>query len=408
MKKVFCLFWGLAILALFSCAKPSSSEDNTDDIIGPNAITDLAVVNVTTNSITLQWTAPGDDDTVGYAQEYDLRVSYDSITADNFSQTFRITGDLGPLPSRMTQQDVVDNLQPDSIYYFALKSRDDADNWSAISNCARGQCAAIHIVSMPDTALQRIIREHINKPNGDIYSNEVDTITQVDAPGMQIASIEGLQYFTSLQILMVPSNNISDISPIANLQQLGQVDITFNIIGNIQPLEGHEGIFLLHIGANPISDISPLSTITALRQLWLYDTDVTDFSPLYDLPHLTDIHFGSCNLSDIGFMAYLTHVRIAQLSDNHFTSISPLAADTALMSIGLDGSTINDLTPLADLHNLNDISLRNNNVSDIQPLVDNEGIASGDIVRLNSNPLSQVSIDSLIPLLEARGVTVLR
>ncbi len=398
----------ICALVLVVCSKPSSNGENTDDSTPPNTITDLSVVNVTSNSITLQWTAPGDDDTLGYATEYDLRVSFDSITTVNFSQAYRITGELNPAPARFIQQHIVDMLEPDSTYYFAIKARDDADNWSGLSNCTHGHCPAIATVAFPDSALERVIRQYIHKPTGPILSSDVDTVTQVDAPGQGIGDITGLEYFTSLRILMIPSNNINDISPLSYLHQLGELDITFNHISDLTPLTGHESIYLLHIGENPINNISALSSITALRQFWLYETQVTDFSPLYNLPHLEDIHFASCNLSDLGFMAHLTHVKIAQLSSNHFTSVAPLAGDTALVGLGLDFSDISDLTPLTGLHNLNSLSLHSNNVSDIQPLVDNPGIASGDIIYLNNNPLSQVSIDSLIPALEARGVTVIR
>jgi hypothetical protein len=40
--------------------------------------------------------------------------------------------------------------------------------------------------------------------------------------------------------------------------------------------------------------------------------------------------------------------------------------------------------------------------------VSNTGLAAGDTVYLQGNPLSGQSIDSYIPILEGRGVTVLR
>lgn len=390
------------------CSKPSSVDNEPVDSIPPRAITDLQVVNTTTNSITLQWTAPGNDDTIGFAAEYDLRVSYSSINEANFPQAYQLTGDLHPNYGGTIQQHVVDLLEPDSAYYFAIKAKDDADNWSGISNCAQGHCPAIETVIIADSALAYVIRQYIHKPDGDILSSDVDTITQVDAVDRGISSLIGLDYFSSLRILMLPGNEIISITPLTGLRQLGSVDLTNNHISDLTPLAGHDGISMLHIGGNPISDISPLSTIEALQQLWIYGTQVTDFSPLYGLTHLDDIHFANCNLTDIGFMSQLTHVRIAQLSGNHFTSIEPLAGDTALIAIGLDNSEISDLTPLIPLVNLVGLSIQSNNVSDIQPLVYNSGIDSGDVIYLNDNPLSQISIDSLIPVLEARGVTVYR
>jgi Leucine-rich repeat (LRR) protein len=412
MKKMLVLFVVCAILAIFLavCSKPSSSGGDSDDNIPPNRITDLTVTSVTTNSITLQWTAPGDDDTVGFAVEYDIRISADSITAANFAQATRFDAEVSPFLSHTIQQFTIVPLEPDSAYYFALKSTDEAENWSEISNCAMGRCAAVITVAIPDTALERIVRAHIHKPNGAILSSDVDTVTQLDARNSRVYNITGLEYFTRLNLINISSNEITDITPLTDLMELSFVDITFNHISNLTPLADHLHIQTLYAGINPIDNISPLSTLTYLRQLWLYETGLGDgdFEPLYGLTHLEDIHFASLGLTTLDFMSHLTHVRIAQLGMNYFTSVAPLAGDTALVGLGLDFSDITDLAPLTGLHNLNGLSIRDNNVSDLQPLVDNQGIASGDMLYLYDNPLSQVSIDSLIPILEDRGVIVYR
>ena len=70
------------------------------------------------------------------------------------------------------------------------------------------------------------------------------------------------------------------------------------------------------------------------------------------------------------------------------------------------GRGIIDLSGLEYCVNLTSLQLGDNQVSNIQPLVDNAGLASGDSVDLTNNPLSLHSIKDLIPLLEARGVTV--
>jgi hypothetical protein len=52
------------------------------------------------------------------------------------------------------------------------------------------------------------------------------------------------------------------------------------------------------------------------------------------------------------------------------------------------------------------LGLMQNPISDISPLVDNLGLGEGDTVILVNNPLSEESINTYIPELEARGVTV--
>lgn len=62
--------------------------------------------------------------------------------------------------------------------------------------------------------------------------------------------------------------------------------------------------------------------------------------------------------------------------------------------------------PLLNLVNLIKLNLHDNDIVDIETLVNNSGINSGDEIWLESNPLSDTSINTYIPQLEARGVTV--
>lgn len=85
-------------------------------------------------SMALVWTAPGDDGTVGRASRYELRYWSAPITTANYASTWRVNGLLPPKPAGATESFAVPNLVPGRKYYFALKTMDDAGNWSPISN----------------------------------------------------------------------------------------------------------------------------------------------------------------------------------------------------------------------------------------------------------------------------------
>ncbi|MFC2000428.1 hypothetical protein ACFLXE_06715 [Chloroflexota bacterium] len=68
---------------------------------------------------------------------------------------------------------------------------------------------------------------------------------------------------------------------------------------------------------------------------------------------------------------------------------------------------MSDISPLQNLTSLKDVDLRANQITDIQTLVDNTGLSDGDQVSLSGNPLSDTSINTYIPQLEARGVQVI-
>lgn len=93
-----------------------------------------AAQTVTWNSVQLSWTAPGDDSVTGTAAQYDLRYSTASITTANFSSATRWSGTPTPTAAGTRQTVTVTGLQPNTTYYFAMKTADEVPNWSGLSN----------------------------------------------------------------------------------------------------------------------------------------------------------------------------------------------------------------------------------------------------------------------------------
>jgi len=61
---------------------------------------------------------------------------------------------------------------------------------------------------------------------------------------------------------------------------------------------------------------------------------------------------------------------------------------------------------LINLTNLHLLKIGNNYISNINPLVQNQGFGANDKINLVGNPLSDISINTYIPQLRARGVIV--
>ncbi|CAJ1228538.1 hypothetical protein LZY01_03520 [Levilactobacillus zymae] len=99
--------------------------------------------------------------------------------------------------------------------------------------------------------------------------------------GDQVYSLEGLQYAVNLTYLSLNSGlnapsgayygNVTDISPLAGLTKLTQLDIQYN----------------------RISDLTPLENLTNLKSLSTSFNRIADFRPLKDLPKLTDFTYGN-------------------------------------------------------------------------------------------------------------------
>lgn len=110
----------------------------TDNVVDTNTWRNdtlfLPVGTQVTNpdSITLTWTAPGDDGNVGTATEYDFRWSRNPITSANWASATPFAGE--PLPRISGTKESWTLPALTGAYYIREKTRDEAFNWSAISN----------------------------------------------------------------------------------------------------------------------------------------------------------------------------------------------------------------------------------------------------------------------------------
>jgi hypothetical protein len=94
----------------------------------------VAVSSAASTPFAIQWTAPGDDSLTGRATSYDLRHSGAPITAANFSSATRLLGIPAPALPGTPESFVISGLLDGTPVYLAIKTADEAGNWSGISN----------------------------------------------------------------------------------------------------------------------------------------------------------------------------------------------------------------------------------------------------------------------------------
>jgi hypothetical protein len=104
------------------------------DVTPPAAVTDLVVVQASNDYALLSWTAPGDNGSTGTVAAYDLRYSTQPINAANFATATQVPTAPAILAAGSAQSYGMTGLAASTTYYVALKARDAANNWSAVSN----------------------------------------------------------------------------------------------------------------------------------------------------------------------------------------------------------------------------------------------------------------------------------
>lgn len=137
-----------------------------EPVAAPQATTTLAISSHDTTSATLSWNAVTADSDAGMF--YDVRYSTAPITGTNWNaatsvQTTRITyGDL--VPNGTMRNYLVAGLTPSTTYYFAIKAKYEASDWSTISNTVSTTLATQHVSTHTSTASQEAVVLPISHP----------------------------------------------------------------------------------------------------------------------------------------------------------------------------------------------------------------------------------------------------
>lgn len=88
---------------------------------------------------------------------------------------------------------------------------------------------------------------------------------------------------------MLFTNAVTDISPLANLTKLVDLNIHTQDISDLTPLSGLTALEELRLAGNSFTDISPLRGLSSLIYLELTGNDLTDITPLSGLPNLMQL-----------------------------------------------------------------------------------------------------------------------
>ena len=166
-----------------------------------------------------------------------------------------------------------------------------------------GSVAFAQVVDIPDPYLRTAIQDALNIPRGGAITRDAMlNLVRFDAGNRDgdsdIASISGLEHATNLEDLALPHNSFSDISPIASLTKLTDLNLWgCRNIEDITPLAHLRNLRILVLVRSQVSDLSPLSGLIKLNWLQLHVNQIVDFSPLSNLVNL-DLLWIYRNLGD--------------------------------------------------------------------------------------------------------------
>ncbi len=387
---IIALLFGAALAACSGNPGDVEGElDNEDgDGIAPSVVTDLRVVSFSSTSVTLAWTATGDDTTAGTATSYDLRYSKDPIGWTDWEDATQVPDEPVPAPSGTAEQMEILGLADGSTYYFGMEVFDEEGNWQGISNVVGVTCYDDFVVTFADPVLETAVRAEISLPTGDIRRSDLLGLTGLQATGKGVADLGGIEYCPNLRFLTLTSNDIEDLTPLAGLDNLEDLNLAGNEISDITALAGLTDLVNLRLDDNLISTIPSLAALTSLQRLYVERNTLSDIAGLAGLTALKDLRLRDNDIIDITSLAGLTNLEMLFLSFNGVSDITALAELEKLEYLEFNNANLTNISSLTELTGLVYLFLANNHVSDLSALA---GLTSLEILVLMGNQISSVA-----------------
>ena len=255
------------------------------------------------------------------------------------------------------------------LHYFQLRNQQAEGtwvlpklpiHWLILSNCGLTDADMPYITA-------------INVDDGDRF-NELYALNLGDNA---ITSLSGIERLTTLNVLLVQRNNISDLSPLSDLTRIHSLNISWNpAITSIEPLAqgmretlvnldmaglavdltpvgGMENLDHLRIGDDWNShrialDLAPLSGLTGLKYLHVLGAKLDNVDAISSMSGLICIDLQNCGMTSAKLTALNGHPLTTEinLERNFLRTLDELDLSTLpqLKEIALDGNAISDFS----------------------------------------------------------------
>ena len=145
---------------------------------------------------------------------------------------------------------------------------------------------------MPDAHLEQAVRERLEIPDEiPIHPGDMAELYGLVIEH-DVKFLKGLEHAINLEILHIGRCEVSDLTPLAELENLRMLKLFGNRISDLTPLAGLINLQVLQLQDNQIVDISPLAGLVNLKELNLGENPILDFTPIYGLVGIETLLLG--------------------------------------------------------------------------------------------------------------------
>ena len=152
--------------------------------------------------------------------------------------------------------------------------------------------------------------------------------------------------------------DIDNLQDIKKLKNIRWITLAYQNISDLSPLADLTGLETLDLRNNPmLTDIPPLSGLGSLTTLVIFDTGVSDLSALRDCPRLTLVDVGNTQITSPAALAGLDALQTLVIRKAPLDTLDGIESHPLLEKLYLSETPVNDLSPLLGLPRLQTVEV---------------------------------------------------
>ncbi|AOV08758.1 CotH kinase family protein [Sporosarcina ureilytica] len=195
-----------------------------------------------------------------------------------------------------------------------------------------------------DPMIEQHVKDEFKTEN--VSKRLLQSIEVLDLSNKNLTSIQGLEAFTNLKELNLSGNLLTDARPLAELEYLTIVDLSFNQLSELELASEH--IEKLDLEANRLVEIEFIKQLPMLKNLNVRANNVVDLTPLTALSHLEKLNIRGNQIRSLEPLAHMLTLTDLNAQNNQIQSVQPIENLQLEKRLYLTGNDISDLYLLED------------------------------------------------------------
>ncbi|MBL3754095.1 leucine-rich repeat domain-containing protein [Bacillus cereus] len=218
--------------------------------------------------------------------------------------------------------------------------------------------------------LENLTLERFELQNIDFIS-KLKGLKSVNLANNKIEDLEPLAKLERVEALNISNNNIKNIRPLFTLNSLKKLNASANKINNesLQGIQEFKNLGILIINNNDISSLEAISGIAKMDELEIKDNKIVDITPLTKAKELRFLDLSDNKIKDITIFSSMLDLLKLKLPGNEIRDIKPIiqlsqwsTIDLRRQKIMLEDAQVNEAVkiPVSDVEDnpLDDIKLK--------------------------------------------------